>query len=128
MSSDGLVIGVDIGTSSTKGVLVGLDGMVHHTVVLEHEVSRPRPGHVEMDGSVWWDEFQHIARTLAASAEQPIRAVGVSGMGPCLLLVDADDAPVRPGLLYGVDSRASEQIEPLHRALDQDELLARAGS
>ena len=60
------VIGVDIGTSSSKGVLVDLDGQVLASSVIEHAVQRPGPGHVEMDGSVWWDEFVAIARRLLA--------------------------------------------------------------
>ena len=57
-----VVLGVDIGTSSTKGVLVDLDGTVLATAVRDHTVSRPRPGHVEMDLPVWWDEFVSISR------------------------------------------------------------------
>ena len=40
--------------------------------------------------------------------------VGVSGMGPCVLLADDKAEPVRPAILYGVDSRAGEQIEQLN--------------
>ncbi|MGW2083539.1 FGGY family carbohydrate kinase, partial [Streptomyces sp. NPDC001939] len=56
------VIGVDIGTSSSKGVLVGLDGTVLHTAVREHAVDRPAPGHVEMRADIWWDEFVSLTR------------------------------------------------------------------
>ena len=43
------VLGVDIGTSSAKGVLVALDGTILRTATREHTVERPAPGHVEMD-------------------------------------------------------------------------------
>ena len=49
------VIGVDIGTSSSKGVLVGESGQVLGSAVREHQVNRPAPGWVEMPASVWWD-------------------------------------------------------------------------
>src|SRR3954451_5847554 len=96
------VIGVDIGTSSTKGVLVDLDGELLASAVAEHAVARPGPGMFEMDGSVWWDEFVRLARELLSGRDVDVRAVGVSGMGPCVLLTDADDQPLRPAILYGV--------------------------
>ncbi|MET0235892.1 MAG: hypothetical protein ABW224_14705 [Kibdelosporangium sp.] len=40
-------------------------------------------------------------------------AWGVSGIGPCLLPADAEGSPSRPAILYGVDTRATEEIELL---------------
>ncbi|MEB8338906.1 FGGY-family carbohydrate kinase [Streptomyces endophyticus] len=123
------VIGVDIGTSSSKGVLVALDGTVLHTAVREHTVDRPAPGHVEMPGEVWWEEFVSLARELtSAHADTDVVAVGVSGMGPCVLLTDGDDTPLRPAILYGVDTRSVAQIERLERELGSDEIVHRCGS
>ncbi|WP_328630526.1 FGGY-family carbohydrate kinase [Streptomyces sp. NBC_00356] len=122
------VIGVDIGTSSSKGILVALDGTVLHTAVREHAVDRPAPGHVEMPGEVWWDEFVSLARELTSAEDTDVVAVGVSGMGPCVLLTDADDTPLRPAILYGVDTRSVAQIERLERELGADEIVRRCGS
>ncbi|MEW1693052.1 FGGY-family carbohydrate kinase [Streptomyces sp. NPDC091265] len=122
------VIGVDIGTSSSKGVLVGLDGTLLHTAVREHAVDRPAPGHVEMDAGVWWDEFVSLSRELTSAHDTDVVAVGVSGMGPCVLLTDADDTPLRPAILYGVDTRSVRQIERLDEELGADEIARRCGS
>lgn len=128
MTQPGLTIGVDIGTSSSKGVLVDLSGRVLHTVVTNHEVQRPRPGHVEMDGQVWWQEFVAIARELTEHATEPILSVGVSGMGPCVLITDAAGQPLRPAILYGVDTRAGVQIDRLNATLGADAIFDRCGS
>jgi xylulokinase len=53
-------VGVDVGTSSTKGVLVGPDGAILRSASRAHAVRRPAPGHVEMDAGVWWDELVSI--------------------------------------------------------------------
>ncbi|GAA0384804.1 sugar kinase [Acrocarpospora corrugata] len=120
-------LGVDIGTSSSKGVLVDSAGRVLASAVREHEVSRPRPGHVEMDGEAWWTEFRELAAELTAGAE--VTAVGVSGMGPCVLLTDEAGRPLRPAILYGVDTRAATQIEDLTTELGgPDAILDRCGS
>jgi xylulokinase len=120
-----MVIGVDIGTSSSKGVLVDHDGRVLATHVVEHAVQRPGPGRFEMDGRVWWDEFVAIVRELGGSG---VQAVGVSGMGPCVLLTDAGDEPLRPAILYGVDTRSGRQIERLNERYGAEEIRRRCGS
>ncbi|MFC5819061.1 FGGY-family carbohydrate kinase [Nonomuraea harbinensis] len=120
------VLGVDIGTSSSKGVLVGPDGTVRRSAAREHTVDRPGPGRFEMDGRHWWREFAELARELARDVT--VGAVGVSGMGPCVLLADAGDEPVRPAILYGVDTRATAQIDRLERELGKDEIRRRGGS
>jgi sugar (pentulose or hexulose) kinase len=120
-----MVIGVDIGTSSSKGVLVDLDGRVVASHVVEHAVQRPGPGRFEMDARVWWEEFVAIARQLGGAG---VQAVGVSGMGPCVLLADEDDEPLRPAILYGIDTRAGRQIERLNERYGADEIVRRCGS
>lgn len=130
-----VTLGIDIGTSSTKGVLVDMGGQVLATVTREHQVCRPRPGWVEMDAGIWWDEFVTIARELLGPSGEPddlrnrVAAVGVSGMGPCVLVTDSEGQPLRPAILYGVDMRATAQIERLTAELGGDEAIAaRTGS
>ncbi|HJT02254.1 MAG TPA: FGGY-family carbohydrate kinase [Pseudonocardiaceae bacterium] len=128
-SSVSLLLGVDIGTSSSKGVLVRDDGTIVATAIRAHETSMPHPGWVEHDAqAVWWADFVAICQELAAAAREPLAAVGVSGIGPCLLPVDAEDRPLRPAILYGVDTRAQVQIEELTRALGEQAILERCGS
>ncbi|WP_139415457.1 FGGY-family carbohydrate kinase [Agromyces laixinhei] len=126
-------LGVDIGTSSSKGVLVAADGAILATASVAHEVQRPQAGMVEMDGRIWWHEFAELSRRLLAEAsalgvEVELAGVGVSGMGPCVLLADDDDEPVRPAILYGVDTRAAAQIEWMSQQLGIDEITRVGGS
>lgn len=124
------VMGIDIGTSSSKAVLAGPDGSVLATAVRTHDVERPRPGHVEMHAHIWWDEFCSLSRELLSTHPQAeVQAVGVSGMGPCVLLTDADFEPIRPAILYGVDTRAVAEIQDWTDRLGGAEaILARCGS
>lgn len=122
------VLGIDIGTSSSKAVLVSLDGRVLGTAVRHHSVDRPAPGHVEMDARLWWDELVSLTRELLGGRDTAVVAVGVSGMGPCLLLADEHGAPLRPAILYGVDTRAEREIALLTERFGGDEIVARGGS
>jgi xylulokinase len=126
--SSSAVIGVDIGTSTSKAVLVRLDGTLVRTAVREHSVDRPGPGLVEMDADLWWDECVSLIRELLAEGDARPVAVGVSGMGPCVLLTDDDDNPLRPAILYGVDTRSVPQIARLEQELGAEQVLRRCGS
>ncbi|MEU1198163.1 FGGY-family carbohydrate kinase [Streptomyces sp. NPDC005813] len=122
------VMGVDIGTSSSKGVLVGLDGALIRSAVREHTPTRPGPGRFEMDPAVWWREFTELARELTAPGDTGVVAVGVSGMGPCVLLTDEYDVPLRPAVLYGVDTRSVRQIRRIEERLGAEAIMRRGGS
>ncbi|MDQ3655287.1 MAG: FGGY family carbohydrate kinase, partial [Chloroflexota bacterium] len=97
--SGSLLLGVDIGTSSTKGVLCAPDGTMLDTVVIEHETSFPRPGWAEHDAdALWWADFVAVSRQLTSGPHpaSEIGAVAVSAIGPCMLPVDAAGNPLRP--------------------------------
>ena len=122
------LLGVDIGTYSSKGVLVeAKTGNVICENVIEHALSMPRPGWVEHDpDQIWWGEFASICRALlTTSSSQPgqIRAIGVSGIGPCVLPVDASGTPLRQAILYGIDTRASEEIAFLEESLGREDIF-----
>lgn len=125
-----LLLGVDIGTSSSKGVLTAPDGAVVATAVREHTVSRPHPGWAEHDArTVWWDGFAAITRELLPQAGgRPVAAIGVSGIGPCALPATASGEPLRPAILYGVDTRSTREIEELTAWYGAEAVVERGGS
>ena len=123
-----LLLGIDIGTASSKGVLVTPDGEVVASATRRHTMSLPRAGHAEMDAdTIWWDDVVSICRELAEPRSRDVAAVCVSGLGPCLLPTDAQLRPLRAAILYGIDSRATAEIDELTTRFGEDAILARAG-
>ncbi len=124
-----LLLGIDIGTGSTKGVLCTPDGTVVATALRPHAMDLPRPGWAEVDAdAVWWADVVGVCRELLVGVEpESVVGVCVSGVGPCLLLCDADLAPVRPAILYGIDTRATAEIDELTDRLGADAVLERCG-
>ncbi len=110
-----LLMGVDIGTSYSKGVVSTLDGTVVARASRAHDVSMPHPGWAEHDAdAVWWNDLCTITRELTAAVDADrVVALGVSGLGPAFVPLDAHDRPLRPAILYGIDTRASAEIEEL---------------
>ena len=127
--AEALYLGIDIGSSSSKGVLVDQAGRIRDEAHVAHAVSRPRPGWAEQDAeSVWWSDCVTLARELTSRATRPLTAVGVSGIGPCFLPVDGAGTPLRPAILYGVDTRAQREVAELTERFGADVILARGGS
>lgn len=111
------LLGIDIGTYSSKAALTDLAGRLLHTAVVEHGISMPRPGHVEQDADlVWWADVCRLSHEiLARSGVEPasIAGLAMSAIGPCLVPLDRSMRPLRPGILYGVDTRATAEIAEL---------------
>jgi xylulokinase len=127
-----LVIGLDIGTASTKAVAVDAGGTVVAAVTGSHGTSRPRPGWFEQDArAIWWEQSCELLRRLLASENvrpSAVRAVCPSGIGPCLLVCDQAGNPLRPAILYGIDMRATAEVAELTSRLGAASILTRAGS
>ena len=127
------LLGVDIGTYSSKGVLVNAQtGGVVASHVIEHDLSLPRPGWVEHDADeIWWGEFAAISQVLINAPgvdASDIAGIGVSGIGPCVVPVDENGRPLRPGILYGIDTRSQDQIKQYERVLGEDRIFELTGS
>jgi xylulokinase len=123
-------LGIDIGTQSTKAVLAAPDGAVVAECAIPHGVDMPAPGFAEQDAErIWWGDVVSVCREITARAGGTrIAAVTVSGVGPCVLPCDEQVRPLRPGILYGIDTRATAEIAELNERLGAAEILARGGS
>ena len=126
-----LLLGIDVGSGSTKATLCRPDGTLVADGVAGHSVDVPRPGWAEMDADrVWWADVCSLARDLTAKipAGDHLAGVAVSAMGPCVLPVDDKGRPLRPAILYGIDTRATSQIHELEERFGRDAMFALNGN
>ncbi|MEM9951099.1 MAG: FGGY-family carbohydrate kinase [Chloroflexota bacterium] len=126
-----LLLGIDIGTYSSKGVLTRPDGEILKTHVVQHTMDIPQQGWAEQDAdAVWWSDTVEICKTLLDGnpyTGADVAGVGVSAIGPCMLPLDATGKPLRKGILYGVDTRATSEIEQLNQQLGESAIFKHAG-
>jgi len=127
------LLGVDIGTYESKGVISDTEGNLIASAVSPHKMDIPRAGWAEHDPEeVWWGDFVRVTKQLLEkSGVKPndILGVGVSAIGPDVLPVDRDANPLRKGgILYGVDTRAAAEIEVLNAAIGSDVIFKKTGN
>lgn len=128
-------LGIDIGTGSSKGVITDIDGKVLAEASVPHEMDMPQPGFYEQDADkIWWGDFRLLSRTLIkqlsdeyALKADSIKAVGISTIAPCVLPVDKAGKPLRPGIMYGIDTRASEEIKEIEKLIGKERLFQMTG-
>jgi xylulokinase len=107
-----MYLGIDIGTSSVKAVLVGEDGVLAGQASAALAVSRPRPLWSEQDPDDWWRATQDAVTALDARLRARVVAVGLSGQMHGATLLGADDRPLRPAILWN-DGRSGAQCAAL---------------
>lgn len=109
-----MYIGIDIGTSEVKALLLGPDQRVIGSAGSPLTVSRPHPGHSEQNPADWWTATQVALAALRAAhpAEYAAtEAIGLSGQMHGAVLLDAQDRVLRPAILWNDTRCAAECSE-----------------
>src|SRR5690606_26878186 len=112
-------LGLDIGTSGVKAVLIDAEGRALGEASAPLSVSRPRPGFSEQDPEDWWRAVLAAVDTLREKhAEQvaAIEGIGLSGQMHGATLLDADNEVIRPAILWN-DVRAADECAEMEAAL-----------
>jgi xylulokinase len=125
------LLGIDIGTQNSKGILVNLEGEIFSKLTLGHNISIPQKSWAEHNAEkIWWSDFKKICRSLIKQAQinaKDIVAIGCSGLAPTMLPVDKNGKPLRRAILYGIDTRSSEEIKWINQILGKDEIFKISG-
>ncbi len=117
-------LGIDLGTTATKAVVVDAGGSVVAEAERPSELISLHPGWAEESTSRWWSNVCELCHELPTAQ---VRAIGVSGMVPAVIPLDGDRRPLRAAILQN-DARADGEIADLAGALDGLDLLERTGS
>lgn len=109
-------LGVDIGTSAVKAVIIDAAGRVVSAAAHPLPVSRPQPGWSEQHADDWWTATDAAVRSLDPQARAAVLAIGLAGQMHGAVLLDAGDRLLRPAILWN-DGRAFAQCAELERAV-----------
>ncbi|WP_062562965.1 xylulokinase [Paracoccus aminovorans] len=103
------LLGIDIGTSGCKALLIGIDGAVIAADVATYPLSQPHPGWTEQDPELWIEGARKaVAGALAKAPGVEILCVGLSGQMHGLTPLDADHRVLRPAILWNDQRNGAE--------------------
>jgi len=117
-------IGIDLGTSAVKLLLVDEQGRIEREVTKEYPLSFPHPGWSEQNPEDWWKAVQHGVLQLTEHIDKSaVRGIGVGGQMHGLVALDEDDAVIRPAILWN-DGSTGEEVAYLNETIGKDRLSA----
>jgi len=120
-------LGIDVGTSGTKALVMTPTGKVLATATGEHTLSTPRPGWSEQDPDQWWAATVKAARKAVRAAKingRQVAGIGLSGQMHGLVLTDAAGKCLRPAIIWN-DQRTAEQAAQIEDAVGGKRKLIR---
>jgi len=117
-----LYIGIDLGTSAVKLLLMDGEGRIKKMVSREYPLSFPRPGWSEQDPADWLRETVTGIRELTADCDKSrIAGIGCGGQMHGLVALDENDRVLRPAILWN-DGRTAQEVEYLNETIGRDKL------
>jgi xylulokinase len=119
----------DVGTTSVKTALFDRQGRLRAKSIGNYTLATPRTDWVEADpGAYWAAVLEGFRQTLAASGVDPkqVRTVGGCSQGETIVLLDREDRPVRPAIVW-LDNRARAETEELKRHIGTEEFYRATG-
>jgi xylulokinase len=121
------LVGIDIGTSSAKGIAVNPEsGSVIATVERDYPVSSPHVGWMEQQPEAWFTAAGEVLAALRADVPE-LAGIGFSGQMHGLVCLDGGGAVIRPAILWN-DQRSAPQCAALEQGGGRDRLLRLTGN
>ena len=117
-----LYIGIDLGTSAVKLLLMDETGKIHNIVSKEYPISFPHPGWSEQNPEDWFAESMEGMKELIAECDKSqVAGIGFGGQMHGLVALDADDQVIRPAILWN-DGRTTKETEYLNEVIGRETL------
>ena len=121
-------IGIDLGTSAVKLLLVDEKGKIAGSVTKEYPLSFPQPGWSEQSPLDWWNAVvagvKELLRPIDASE---VKAIGCGGQMHGLVALDENDDVIRPAILWN-DGRTDQEVDYLNNEIGKSVLSARTAN
>jgi xylulokinase len=118
------VVGIDVGTSSVKGLAIDGDGHVLAAAERSYPLSTPRPGWSEQDPEDWWHATNDVLVELAADR---CEGIGLSGQMHGLVALDRHARPLRPAILWN-DGRTQRECAEIEQTIGFERLVELTGN
>ena len=117
-----LYIGVDLGTSAVKLLLMAADGKIENVVSKEYPLSFPHPGWSEQKPEDWWSAVMEGLAELTANCDKSqVAGISFGGQMHGLVILDEKDQVIRPAILWN-DGRTTEETDYLNEVIGKDKL------
>ena len=117
-----LYIGIDLGTSAVKLLLMEADGTIKNIVSKEYPLSFPKPGWSEQSPEDWWNAVTEGVKELTDGFDKTqVAGISFGGQMHGLVILDENDNVIRPAILWN-DGRTTKEVDYLNNVIGKDKL------
>lgn len=117
-----LYIGIDLGTSAAKLLLMAADGKIERIITKEYPLQFPHPGWSEQNPEDWWRAVtEGLAELTADCDKSQVAGISFGGQMHGLVILDKEDKVIRPAILWN-DGRSTEECDYLNHVIGKDKL------
>lgn len=117
-----LYIGIDLGTSAMKLLLMDAEGTIHNTVTKEYPLEFPQPGWSQQNPEDWKKALMEgVPELLQGFDGSEVAGIGCGGQMHGLVVLDAQDNVIRPAILWN-DGRTAKQVDYLNNVIGKEKL------
>lgn len=120
-------IGVDLGTSAVKLILMDEDGKIAKVVSKEYPISFPHPGWSEQNPYDWYEQSVEGMKELIQGSELSVQGISFGGQMHGLVVLDDKDQVIRPAILWN-DGRTGRECEYLNETIGREVLSEETGN
>jgi xylulokinase len=123
-----MFVGIDLGTSGVKLLLLDQEGRILGTQTEEYPLSFPKPGWSEQDPNAWLTQTKAgLAKLLSEHGNPEVDALGIGGQMHGLVILDEHDEVIRPAILWN-DGRTVKETEYLNETIGKEKLSSYTGN
>lgn len=129
--ADNYLLGIDIGTTNVKAIIISEDGTVAATSSRSNQLIFPGPNMAEQDAMLWWDNvvqiLQEITKRAGTAIVKRLRGISVSSQTVTMLPVDRRGTPLRHALIW-MDSRSAAELNYIIDSIGINDLVSLIGA
>ena len=119
-----LLLGIDLGTSSTKTVIMDREGQVIASSAQEYGIDHPHPGHAEQDPEIWVQAAFNTVRAALSKGNvlaRQVAGIGISGQMHGTVCIDQKGKLLRPAIIWA-DQRSAAQVAKVNEQIGRERL------
>ncbi|MBE6612099.1 MAG: xylulokinase [Ruminococcaceae bacterium] len=116
------LIGIDVGTSALKAILMDETGAIIRTESREYPLYQPKNGWAEQNPEDWWDAAKSALAAISDGVSD-IAGIGLTGQMHGLVMLDAAGEVLRPAIIW-CDGRTSAECDQIHEIIGRERLIA----
>lgn len=123
-----LIIGLDVGTTGTKAVVIDENGRILGSGYQEYELTAKAGNHVTQNAEDWWDAVVTAVRGAMSGIpnKSDVRGIGLSTQGASMLAADAEGRPLSPVITW-MDRRSAQQAKTLASQIGAEAIYRKTG-